>query len=127
MLYNQVMTEAAFSVPTVDKRQRIPDRVIEELVWQIAHQFHPLRIILFGSYAYGQPTPESDVDLLVIMPTQLRENQQAMEIRQALRPLFGVDILVYTPEKLKQRIGWGDSFLKEITERGVVLYESADA
>jgi uncharacterized protein len=121
------MIEGNLSVPTIDKRQRIPDRVIDEMVRIIADQFHPQKIILFGSYAYGKPSQLSDVDLLVIMTTQLRESQQAMEIRQALLPLFGIDILVYTPEKLRQRIALGDSFLKEITERGVIMYESADA
>ena len=121
------MVDEALVVPTIDKRQRIPDRVIKEMVRQIAEKYHPRQIILFGSYAYGQPSPESDIDLLVVMKTQSRGSQQAMEILQTLKPLFGIDILVYTPDVLKQRIGWGDSFLKEITERGVVLYESADA
>jgi predicted nucleotidyltransferase len=127
MLYNQIMVDSIFAVPTIDKRQRIPEQAIKELVSRIARKFHPLQIILFGSYAYGKPTPESDVDLLVIMPTKLRESQQAMKIRQEISPLFGVDILVYSPDKLKQRISWGDSFLKEITEQGIVMYESADA
>lgn len=121
------MVDDALAVPTIEKRQRIPDRVIKEIVRQIAEKFHPRQIILFGSYAYGQPSPESDIDLLVVMATQLRGSQQAMEIRQNLKPLFGIDILVYSPEVLKQRIEWGDSFLKEVTERGVVLYESANA
>jgi uncharacterized protein len=114
-------------VPTIDQRTKIPDRVIQELTRRIAEQFHPEKIILFGSYAYGEPKPESDVDILVIMNTQRREIQQALDIRQALNPLFGLDIIVYTPEKLKQRISWGDSFLKEIVERGIVLYESPGA
>jgi hypothetical protein len=61
------------------------------------------------------------------MPTNLRESQQALQIRQALKPLFGLDILVYTPQTLQERIAWGDSFLKEIIERGIKLYESTDA
>ena len=121
------MADTSLAVPTIDKRQRIPQKVIKELARRIAEQFNPQRIILFGSYAYGQPSPESDVDILVIMPTRLPESQQALNIRQALNPLFGVDILVHTPENLSQRIAWGDSFLKEIVERGITLYESADA
>jgi len=87
-------------------------------------QFHPKQIILFGSYAYGKPRPESDVDLLVVMETQLRESEQALRIRQHVTPMFGVDILVYTPSRLEQRLEWGDSFLSEITEKGLVMYES---
>lgn len=93
---------------------------------QIAKQFQPQRIILFGSYAYGNPRPESDVDLLIIMETPLREVQQALQIRQALNPLFGVDIIVYTPARLEQRLKLGDSFLQEISAKGIVVYESSD-
>lgn len=120
------MSETLF-VPTVDVRQRISSDVIRSLTRQIADRFHPQKIILFGSYAYGQPRPESDIDLLVIMETNLRETQQALQIRQYLNPLFGLDILVYPPAKIEQRIAWGDSFLREIIERGTVLYESANA
>jgi len=119
--------DAALVVPTIDVRKRIQIDVIHLLARQIADRFHPQKVILFGSYAYGQPHPESDVDLLVIMETSLRESQQALQIRQFLNPLFGLDIIVYPPGKLFQRLAWGDSFLREIVERGVVLYESPDA
>jgi predicted nucleotidyltransferase len=80
----------------------------------------------FGSYAYGKPKPESDVDLLVIMDTQLSEIEQAATICRRIPYRFGLDLIVYTPRRLAQRLEWGDSFLKEITQRGVVLYESPD-
>ena len=118
--------ELKISVATVDIRTRIPQDVIEQLASQIAGRFHPQKIILFGSYAYGNPGPLSDVDLLIIMDTSLREVRQALEIRQFLNPLFGVDILVYTPEKLKQRLDFGDAFLKEIIAQGKILYESGN-
>lgn len=119
--------DTALLVPTVDIRKRIPTEVIHELARRIAEHFHPKRIILFGSYAYGQPRPENDVDLLVIMDTPLRETRQALQIRQYLNPSFGVDIVVYTPARVEQRLAWGDTFLREIIERGRVLYESSDA
>ena len=114
-------------VPTIDVRKQIPVEVIHLLARQIAEKFHPQKIILFGSYAYGVPHPESDVDLLVIINTPLPEMQQALKIRQYLNPMFGVDIIVYTPERVKQRLEWGDSFLNEVIVRGQVLYESPDA
>ncbi len=117
----------ALAAPTVDNRVRIPDEVIGELVSRIADKFHPKKIVLFGSYAYGIPRPESDVDLLVIMESKLRETQQALQIRQHILPLFGVDILVYTPAGLEHRLKLGDSFLREITEKGSVVYESSDS
>jgi uncharacterized protein len=113
--------------PTVDVRIRIPNSIIQEVVRQIADQFKPQRIILFGSYANNTPRPESDVDLLVVMETPLRETQQALQIRQYVNPLFGVDILVYKPAQLDERLRLGDSFLQEITSRGLVVYESPDA
>lgn len=121
------MVNTALVAPTIDTRVRIPDEIIRELISRIAAQFQPKRIILFGSYAYGKPHPESDVDLLIVMDTDLRESEQALRIRQHINPLFGVDILVYTPFRLEQRLKFGDSFLKEITEKGIVVYESPDA
>lgn len=114
-------------VPTIDSRVRIPDEIIQELITRIALKFQPRQIILFGSYAYGKPRPESDVDLLIVMDTNLRESEQALRIRQHINPLFGVDILVYTPSRMDQRLKLGDSFLREITEKGLVVYESPNA
>jgi predicted nucleotidyltransferase len=113
--------------PTVDVRSRIPNHVIQELVKRIAEGFQPQRIILFGSYASDTPRPESDVDLLIVMDTPLREAQQALAIRQHVNPLFGVDILVYSPARLQKRLELGDSFLQEIIAKGLVVYESPDA
>jgi predicted nucleotidyltransferase len=114
------------SAPTIDIRDRIPEEVIRELVAQIASEFQPKRIILFGSYAYGNPRPESDVDLLVIMDTPLSEIEQALQIRRKIKPRFGVDLLVYKPARLEDRVRLGDWFLREITERGSIVYESAN-
>jgi hypothetical protein len=57
----------------------------------------------------------------------LRGAEQAQQIRQVINPMFGTDILVYTPEQVQQRLEWGDSFLKSILEEGVLVYESTDA
>ena len=114
-------------VPTIDVRKRISDEVINQIAQEIAENFKPNRIILFGSYAYGSPRPESDVDLLVIIDTTLRPSMQARLIRQFLNPLFGLDLIVYTPEILDQRLKWGDDFLKDIISRGKILYESPHA
>jgi predicted nucleotidyltransferase len=114
----------SISVPTLDVRKRIPGEAIQEIVDQIAQHFNPRQIILFGSYARGEPRPESDVDLLIIMETPMREAQQALEIRQFLKSLFGLDLLVYSAEKIEQRIALGDSFLKDIFSEGITVYES---
>lgn len=111
-------------VPTVDKRKRIPQKAIDEVVRQIAEKFQPQKIILFGSYARGNPRPESDVDLLVVMDTPLKESQQSLEIRRLLGVMFGLDLIVYTPKRLKERVEMGDWFLRDIMEEGKIVYES---
>lgn len=109
-------------VPSIYERQRIPEEAIDEIVRQIVEKFRPQKIILFGSYARGDPRPDSDVDLLVVMETPLKETQQARLIDQSLeRDLFGLDLIVRTPENLANRIALGDSFLREITTRGKVM------
>ena len=95
---------------------------IKEFDRQIGEQFHAERVILFGSYAYGQVTADSDVDILVIGKYQGRRVDKSVEIRMKLRPHFPVDILIRTPEKVRQRIEMGDCFMQEIMEKGKVLY-----
>lgn len=97
---------------------------IHTLAQDIAHKFHPQKIVLFGSYAYGTPTRDSDVDLLVIMRTQLRPVDQAAAIRRAVDAPFPMDLLVRTPEQLERRLHLGDSFVRDILSRGTVLYEA---
>lgn len=93
---------------------------------QIGEQFQAERVILFGSYAHGGVTSDSDVDLLVIGPFEGRSVDKSVEIRMKLRPQFPVDILIRTPEKVQQRIEMGDCFMREIMEEGKVLYEADD-
>ncbi len=119
-------TSNAIRVPTLDARQRIPQQAIDSVVRQIVEQFHPQQIILFGSYAYGRPRPESDVDLLVVMNTSLKELEQAVRICQKIEYHFGLDLIVRTPAKLSQRLALGDPFLQEAVDKGKVLYERTD-
>ena len=100
-------------------------RTILDLSQQIAQAFHPKKIILFGSYADGEPTADSDVDLMVLMNTPLRNRQQAALIARALDYHFGLDLLVRTPEQFQERIALGDPFVRRIAQTGKVLYECA--
>ena len=91
----------------------------------IVREFAPLQVILFGSYAYGTPTEDSDVDLLVVMDIPESETRrQAVEIRQRIPRRFPMDLLVRSPEEIAYRVSYNDWFLREITEKGVVLYGS---
>ncbi|MFM9966043.1 MAG: nucleotidyltransferase domain-containing protein [Planctomycetaceae bacterium] len=88
---------------------------------QIVEEFQPEKVILFGSYSRGDQREGSDVDLLVVMPAR-NVVSQAIRIRLAVRAPFAMDLIVRTPEQLRQRIADGNWFLREITETGVVLY-----
>jgi len=101
----------------------VNQREIRQAVNEIAGKFFPLRIILFGSYAYGQPTEDSDVDLLILVEGR-RVHDRGVKIRSAVDFPFAVDLLVRSCEEFERRIAWGDSFLMEIRDRGRVLYEA---
>jgi predicted nucleotidyltransferase len=106
----------------IDRRQ------IQAFSRAVARQFRPHKIILFGSYAYGTPTEDSDVDLLVIMPrTRDRGERMSVRIRHAVPRSFPLDLLVRTPADVAKRLGWGDCFLREAVEKGKVLYEARHA
>jgi predicted nucleotidyltransferase len=99
---------------------------IHDLVDRIVCKFQPERVILFGSYAYGKPTKDSDVDILVVMPLNGKKAvRQEAEIALAVHGGFPMDLIVQSPERLKQRLEMNDYFLREITEKGKVLYDSA--
>ena len=99
---------------------------IQEFGRRIGQEFHPHQVILFGSYARGSVTEDSDVDLLVILPFEGKAVNQSVEIRLRLRPTFPVDLIVRTPEKVRERLEMGDGFMREILEEGKVLYEADD-
>jgi predicted nucleotidyltransferase len=102
----------------------ITDAKIQRAALKIAQATHPEKIVLFGSFAYGKPTPDSDVDLLVIMETDLRPHARVVQISEILSPRpFPVDILVRTPAEIKERLRVGDCFFQEILSKGKVLYE----
>lgn len=90
----------------------------------IVREFQPERIILFGSYAYGTPSEDSDVDLLVILPFKEKPVRKALEILQKTNPKIPLDLLVRTPGQVRERLDNQDWFMREIMEKGQMLYES---
>ena len=108
-----------------DCRRRVSAAAIRRLARQIVVQFQPDKVILFGSYAHGQPHADSDVDLLVVMPAR-NETSQACRIRLAVDHPFPLDLIVRTPENLRWRLEEGDWFLRDVVSRGTVLYEKVD-
>ncbi len=99
---------------------------IEEFGRRIGREFDAERVILFGSYARGAATKDSDVDVLVIGPYEGRSVDRSVQIRMKLRPGFPVDLVLRTAEKLQERLAMGDDFIRDILEEGKVLYEADD-
>ena len=102
----------------------VTEEVLEEIVRRIVTALHPEKIVLFGSYAYGRPLDDSDVDLLVILETPARPLDRYLAVSRLLRPRpFPLDILVKTPDEIRQGLQQGSAFVHEIITQGRVLYE----
>lgn len=126
------MSTPAFPLKT--PRLRRPDTIpaglkisvgksLRPVIRKIVQELNPEKIVLFGSYAYGSPNPHSNVDLLVIKKTRASMKDRSWAVSRLLLPRpFPVDILVKTPQEVKQGLETGDFFLKEILTRGQVLY-----
>ncbi len=100
---------------------------LPEAIRRLVEGLRPEKIILFGSYAYGAPTADSDVDLLIIVETDLPRRERVVQASLLLYPRpFPVDILVKTPQEIDEGLRKGDWFLREILTRGTVLYERSN-
>ncbi len=105
----------------------VTEEALDEIVRRIVAELQPEKIILFGSYVYGVPTDDSDVDLLVIMETRDRPAERYLAVSRLLRPRpFPLDILVKTPDEIHRALEKGDFFIREIVTQGRMLYERSD-
>jgi len=100
-------------------------KTLPKAIRRIASELKPEKIILFGSYAYGSPTPDSDVDLLVIMKTRAKQIDRYLAVSNLLYPReFPVDIIVKTPREIQAELKKkGNFFLREVLAKGKVVYE----
>ncbi len=116
------LAEAALSA----RERRVLDRFVERLDDELGDELQG--VWLYGSRARGESTGwDSDVDLLVVMPFEGKGVHQAIEILDRLDARLPVDLLVRTPQELCERLGMNDFFLREVVERGKVLYAAPDA
>lgn len=102
------------------------NEMLEKVVQRIVEGYAPEKIIMFGSYAYGQPGPDSDLDLLIIKHTDERPIDRRIAVRTLLRPLRlrpAVSPIVVTRAELDERLAMGDPFAEELYTQGQVLYE----
>ena len=106
---------------------QVTPNAIAEIAQVIAERIQPDKVVLFGSHAYGEPKPWSDVDFLVVMDTPQGEATALRAVRAVLpRRPFNVDIVVRSQAEIDRRIALDDWFLEDITRRGHVLYARAD-
>jgi len=97
---------------------------VQTMVDRIIETFHPLRIVLFGSRARGTDTPDSDIDLLVVLRHAADKRRAAIEIRRVLADMpVCKDIIVTTPEEIARRGALPGSILRPALREGKVLYE----
>lgn len=105
----------------------VTQEALDEIVDRIVNALHPEKIVLFGSYGYGHPSSDSDVDLLVIMETSDRPADRYLAVSRLIRPRpFPLDILVKTPAEIAQALEKGGFFIREIVTQGRVLYDRPD-
>ena len=101
-------------------------KTLSEIVEKLKSEYKPQKIILFGSYAYGNPSEDSDLDLLILKNTNLRRVDRYVRVKKIVynpdRRII-ISPLVLTPKELANRLRMGDDFIKEIMQKGVVLYE----
>jgi predicted nucleotidyltransferase len=107
----------------------IQRRDIKKWCERVASEFRPEQIILFGSYADGNPTEDSDVDVLVVMPLARgrRDVRQAATIRERVPASFPMDVIVRSPQQIARRLALGDGFIASVMRDGQVMYEGKHA
>lgn len=96
---------------------------ILELAEHIVRDFQPERIILFGSYANGNPNSDSDVDLLIILPFEGKSFWKSLEIANRVNPRFATDVIARRPEDTARRYEEGDPLIRDALDHGKILYE----
>ena len=110
---------------SINYQKTVEQEQIQALAQKIAEKFQPEKIILFGSYAWGKPNSDSDVDLFIVKDTK-NTRDTARKISRLIFPRpFPLDIIVYQPDKANERLARGDFFIQDIFSKGKLLYESS--
>ncbi len=99
---------------------------IQRLCKSIVEKFRPQKVILFGSYAHGSPTYDSDIDLMIVMPYSGNELDKMVEVRRVLDSEIPLDVFVKTQEQIDDCIAMEDVFVANIIKNGKVIYESGN-
>lgn len=102
------------------------DKKIQDVVDKIVLEFKPEKVILFGSHAWGEPTEDSDVDLFIVKNSAVPRRQRQRDLRFRMYPPdLPLDLLVYTPNEIQQRLAIGDFFVRDVIDNGKILYATS--
>jgi predicted nucleotidyltransferase len=116
------MADTSLLADDVQNRRVVTREGIEAFTKRLVEKFAPDKVILFGSRARGDARPESDADILVVMPFEGRPFAKSREIRRACRQGFRVDLVIWRPEDVESRYRWGDPITREALDHGEVLH-----
>ena len=101
----------------------VAQKKIDEMVRRIVERFHPEQIILFGSYARGEAGPDSDVDLLIVMPVSGSKRAAQLQVRLALHDIrLPKDVIVVTPDQFERQRDIPGTIIRPAFLEGKVLY-----
>lgn len=108
---------------TTDSYKILLKEELKKIVENLKNNYDPEKIILFGSLADGKMKKGSDIDLLIIKQTQDDPWTRTKKADRCIEHHIPVDVLVYTPQEIEDRLSMNDFFVEDIMERGTVLYE----
>ena len=107
-----------------NRRPEVSDELLAGITDRLVKKFRPYKLILFGSYAWGKPGKDSDIDLFMIMDSMERPGPRSVPVAiEARVPFLPMDLLVYTPAEVASRLAVGDDFIERIMTSGRILYE----
>ncbi|MEK9135264.1 MAG: nucleotidyltransferase domain-containing protein [Patescibacteria group bacterium] len=108
-----------------EKLLKYHQREIKKIANRIVKKYKPEKIILFGSFAWGKPTKDSDVDLFIVKKDRGNFLEEQQKIRKIINGEIAADILVHSPSEIKNRLSLGDFFFEDIIKKGKYLYEKS--
>ncbi|MBI4649304.1 MAG: nucleotidyltransferase domain-containing protein [Bacteroidia bacterium] len=129
----KILYEKITKLKNINKMQNNKEKIqiiLSEIIEKLKSEYKPLKIILFGSYAYGNPTEDSDIDLLILKNTNKRRVDRFVQVKRIIyNPNHKIPVspLIYTPSELEERLKIGDDFIKEIIQKGKIFYDKTSS
>ncbi|MBI2935005.1 MAG: nucleotidyltransferase domain-containing protein [Chloroflexi bacterium] len=106
-------------------RNRRVKEILSRAVERIVKEYNPEKVILYGSYAYGKPSSDSDIDLLIVKDTDKRRTDRFIEVSRIIYEHgnhISISPIIYTPEEIEERLAIGDDFITDILSKGKLIY-----